>query len=106
MKKSEELKNEAQQEANDLVYIGKMKKVFREQRLEKFEDKFIERLKLKGFEVENVSDGKYLIKTTTKYGNIEYFPKANRVFIKLHVKQNNKGCYSKGLNWIAERLLK
>ena len=106
MTKSEELKIEAQQEENDLVYMGKMKKAFREQRLEKFEDKFIERLKVKGYEVENVSDGKYLIRTTTKYDNIEYFPKSNRIFIKLHAKQNNKGWYSKGLNWITERLLK
>ena len=77
MKNSQELKIEAQQEDNDLVYMGKMKKVFREERLEKFEGKFIDRLKQKGYEVENVSDGKFLIRTTTKYGNVEYFPKAN-----------------------------
>lgn len=106
MKKSEELKIEAQQEENDLVYLGKMKKVFREERLEKFEAKWIDKLKSKGYEVENVSDGKFLIRTTTKYGNVEYFPKANRIFVKLHAKQNNKGWYSKGLNWITERLLK
>lgn len=106
MKKSEELKIEAQQEDNDLVYMGKIKRAFREERQEKFEDKWIDKLKQKGYEVENVSEGKFLIRTTTKYGNIEYYPKANRIFVKLHTKQNNKGWYSKGLNWINERLLK
>ena len=32
MNKSEELRIEAQQEENDLVYLGKIKKVFREER--------------------------------------------------------------------------
>lgn len=104
MKKSEELKLEAQAEDNDLAYLGKIGKAFRQERLEKFEDKWIDKLKSKGFEVENISDGKFLIRTTTKYGNVEYFPKSNRVFVKLHSKQRNKGWYSKGLSWINNRL--
>lgn len=35
---SDDLRKEAQQEDNDLAYLGKMKKVYRQERLERFED--------------------------------------------------------------------
>jgi hypothetical protein len=46
MKKSEELKQEAQQEESDFAYMAKMNKSMREARLERFEDGYTEKLEI------------------------------------------------------------
>lgn len=106
MRTSEQLRKEAQQEENDFAYMGKMKKVFREERDEKFKDVWMAKLLAKGYKIEETSIGKYVITTDTKYGILEFFPKSNRVFVKVLAKTTkNKGWYSSGLNWIKTRIL-
>ena len=102
MTKSEELKIEAQKEENDLVYLGKMKKVFREKRLENFEDNYIKKLEEKDIYVVPFDGQKYIISTKNKkFPIIDYFPKANKILIR----KGNKWI-TKGLSWINDTLLK
>ena len=99
MKKSEQLRKEAEQEENDLVAMGIYNKVLREERLERFEN-YIDKLLRAGFDVTEIAgQGKFTIKPTD-FGTIDYFPKANKVLIR---KDNQwiKG----GLRWLIKNLL-
>jgi predicted MPP superfamily phosphohydrolase len=101
MKKSEELKQKANAQDNDLIALGIYNKSLREKRLERFED-YLLPLERQGYEiVEN--NHKYTIDTDTqeiKYGIIDYFPKANKILIR---KDNN--WIKPGLKWIVTFLL-
>ena len=100
MKKSEQLKIEAQQEDNDLKALGIYNKVIREERAERFE-KYLDKLIEKGYDTVELPDqGKFTI-YTEHFGIIDYYPKANKVLVrKLHK------YIPKGLNWIINNLLK
>jgi hypothetical protein len=103
MKKSEQLKQDAAQEDNDLKAIGMLNKSLREGRLERFEDDYLPKL-VKWYDVVHQPDHhKYTIDTdtqTNKYGIIDFFPKANKVLIK----RTNKWI-KPGLDWINKKLL-
>ena len=104
MKNSERLKKEADTCDNDLAYMGKMKQVYREQRLEKFQDAdYISRLKAKGLSVKELNYGTKITigDKTDKFGIIDYFPKANKVLIR----KDNRWIIG-GLNWINQNLIK
>jgi len=81
---SDDLRKEAQQEDNDLAYLGKMKKVFRQERVERFEDVLPKLndsdkvITITYYEVQ----GKYTIATNTKFGIVDYYPKANKILIR------------------------
>ena len=69
MKKSEELRIEAQQEESDFSYMSKMNKSMREARLERFEDGYIEKLEANNCIVIPFNGSKVVIDTqTSKYG--------------------------------------
>ena len=79
MRKSEKLRIEAQQEDNDLAALGKLTKALREERNEKFEDSWLPKLEAKT-EVEKRPNGSYSF--NSKYGIIDFFPKANKLLIR------------------------
>jgi hypothetical protein len=103
MKKSEELKIEAQQEENDLAYLGKMTKSIREARLERWEEgNYQEKLEAKDCIIIPFDGGKVTIDTQTdELGVIDYFPKANRILIR-----QKSQWITQGLRWIHQNLLK
>jgi len=102
MKKSEELKQQADQEENDLKAMGIYNKSLREHRSEKFVTIHLSVLQQKGYDI--VEDNhKYTIDTDSqeiKFGIIDYFPKAN----KLLVRKKNKWI-KPGLPWIIKNLI-
>lgn len=99
MKKSDKLKLESQQEENDLKALGIGKKVLREERNERFEDKYLEQIKSKYEVYGDANSGKYTI-DDTEFGVIDFFPKANKILIR----KENKWMTG-GLKWIKENLL-
>ena len=102
MKKSEELKQEAQQEESDFAYMAKMNKSMREARLERFEDGYTEKLEINNCIVIPFNGSKIVIDTQTeKFGIVDYYPKANKILIR----KDNKWI-THGLRWINESLLK
>lgn len=82
MKESERLKIEAEQTDNDLAALGKYTKVLREERKEKFEETWLERLQ-EQTEVTKRDNESYTF--DSKYGIIDFFPKKNKLLIR---KQN------------------
>lgn len=102
MKKSEELKIEAQQEVNDFAYMAIMNKSMREARLERFECGYTEKLEANNCIVIPFNGSKVVIDTqTSKYGILDYFPKANKILIR----KDNKWI-TQGLRWINDTILK
>lgn len=101
MKKSEELKEQAQQADNDFQAMSLLNKSLREHRLEKFQD-YIIPLQEKGYDVVEMVH-KYTIDTDAQsvhFGIVDYFPKANKILIR---KDNQ--WVKPGLNWIRKNLL-
>jgi hypothetical protein len=82
MKESERLRIEARQAGNDLAALGKYVKVLRQERKEKFEETWLEKLQ-EQTEVIKRDNGSYTF--DSKYGVIDFFPKANKLLIR---KQN------------------
>jgi len=81
-KRTEKLRIEAEQTDNDLAALGKYTKVLRAERKEKFEEIWLEKLQ-KQTEVTKRDNGSYTF--DSKYGVIDFFPKANKLLIR---KQN------------------
>lgn len=101
MKNSEKLRNEANQEENDLAYMGKIKKSIREARLESFEESgIIESLERNNCIVIPFDGSKYTIDTQSDLKVIDFFPKSNKILIR----KDNKWIIN-GLKWIKENLL-
>ena len=97
MKKSIILKIEAQKEDNDLAALGKYTKSIREGRKEKFDEIWIDKLKDK-VEVIKRDNGSYTF--DSKYGLIDFYPKANKLLIR------NKNKWVKpALNFIINNIL-
>lgn len=99
---SKRMKLEAQQEDNDLVYLGKARKMYRQERLETFVE-FYEKLIVEPLITsitEHTIQGKFEIKTTTKYGIVDYYPKADKILIRY-----SNTWKTKGLNWIKKFLI-
>lgn len=99
-KSSKELKQEALQEENDFIAMGKMKKAIRQERLERFEG-YIEKLERQNLIVMPFDGSKHTIDTQmSEYGVIDYYPKANKVLIR---KQNR--WIEHGLKWLVKTFL-
>jgi hypothetical protein len=97
---SKRMKQEAHSKENDMAFLGQMKKVMRQERVERAQP-WLENLKNnpKVISFEYLEDlGKYII-NTDKFGIIDYFPKANKILIR---KQNK--WITKGLNWIINNI--
>lgn len=98
--KSEEILLQAASEDNDLKSLGLYNKALREKRLERFEN-YKEELLTLGHKIrEFEGQGKFMIENT-KFGIIDYYPKANKVLIR----KDNKWIYG-GLRWIIKNLIK
>jgi hypothetical protein len=97
MKKSEEIKEKANSEENDLKAMGLYNKALREKRSEKFEDYWLEKLKEKT-QVTFRENGSYTF--DSHLGIIDFFPKANNLLIR------KTGKWKKpGLKFIIQKIL-
>lgn len=97
MKESERLKIEAEQTDNDLSALGKYTKVLRAERKEKFEETWLEKLQ-EQTEVTKRDNGSYTF--NSKYGMVDFFPKANKLLIR---KQNK--WMKPALNFIINNII-
>jgi len=97
MKKSEQLRKEAQSIESDIAYLGAANKIMREEREERFIERYYSSLeeKLGMAKVDPVQRG-YLW-DTEKFGRIIFFPKANKVLL---CKQNK--WVKPGLQWLIK----
>ena len=96
MKKSEELRIKAGEIESDIAYLGVANKIMREERKERFEDKWLQLLLAKTNILHDKKTGKYEI-WHHRLGTLDYYPKAN----KLLVRSQNKW-YPRGLNWLIK----
>jgi hypothetical protein len=96
MKKSEELRIEADKEENDLKYLGMANKVMREERIERFEEDWLPLLKEKATVHYSELLTRYWIENK-KMGVIDFYPKANKILIR---KQNR--WVKPGLKWLIK----
>jgi len=105
MKKSEELKEAAAREDNDLKALGLMTGSLREGRLERFQENVLPELLKKGYDIAvDEKNVRYTMDTGAcgrTFGIIDFYPKGNKVCIRKTNKWINPG-----LTWIIERLLK
>lgn len=102
MKKSEELRIEANKEDNDFSFFNKIKKAKRQEKVEIFEENYLDKILDKGFDVTPFDGIKVTISNVSdEIGIIDFFPKANRLLVR---KQNK--WFSNGVNWIENNILK
>lgn len=99
MKKSEQYKELASQEDNDLIAMGHMNKALREERTERFEENWLEKLSEKCDVTQRILQGCHTF-TIEPYGTIDYYPKAN----KLLIRKDNKWI-KPGLKWIVTNII-
>ena len=101
-KLSQQMKEDVDKEENDLSYMGKMKKVFRQERVERFEDVLPQLLKsVKVIDITHYeAQGKYMITTDTKFGIVDYYPKANKILIR----KDNDWILG-GMTWLYKNLI-
>ena len=98
-KKSDQLKDDYRNEDNDLKVLGIGTKIIREERLEKFQDKWLVLLKEKYDVHYNEQLYAYVIKDSS-LGLIHFYPKSNKVLIC------NKSKWEKpGLKFLIKNLL-
>ena len=96
---SNELRKQAESEANDLKAMGLYTKVLREERAERFEN-YKDKLLQAGYNLTEFEEqGKFTIEPTN-FGTIDYYPKSNKVLIR----KKNKWITG-GLRWIIGSLL-
>jgi hypothetical protein len=104
MKKSEELKQAAAAEENDLKALGLMTGSLREGRLERFTENCLPLLLKAGYDIAQDDEMvRYTIDTEMggkTFGIVDYYPKANNLCIR----KSNKWV-KPGLKWIVENLL-
>jgi len=96
MKKSEQLRKEASMAESDQQCLGLHTKAMREERLERFEDKWLLLLKEKATVHYSELLNRYWIENK-KFGTIDFYPKANKVLIR---KQNK--WVKPGLQWLIK----
>mgnify|MGYP003622279027 CR=1 FL=1 len=96
---SKELKAIADQEDNDLKFLALNRKAFREKRLERFEE-WLPTLKEKCLSVEFKEDNMMYQIEHYKHGKINFFPKAN----KLYLFRKDKWI-KPGLQWIFNNII-
>lgn len=79
MKESERLRKKAESTDNDLAALGVYNKVLREERSERWEEKWLNIFN-EHFTVSINKNGSYCIETDE--GKLDYYPKANKVLIR------------------------
>ena len=96
MKKSEQLRKEAQSIESDIAYLGAANKIMREERKERFEEEWLPLLREKTAVEYYFIPNNYTMKHNN-FGIIDYYPKANKVLIR---KQNK--WVKPGLQWLIK----
>jgi hypothetical protein len=96
MKKSEELRIRAGEIDSDIAYLAAANKIMREERKERFEDKWLQLLLAKTNVCHNKEMERYEI-WHQKFRTIDFYPKSNKVLIR----KDNKWC-TNGLNWLIK----
>ena len=96
MKKSEQLRKEAQSVEKDYDSLRLHAKAYREERKEEFEDKWLQQLLEKTNVSLDVTGGKYTM-NHKRLGTIDFFPKANRVLVRYENRW-----ISRGLQWLIK----
>jgi len=96
MKKSEQLRIEAQSAEKDGEYIRLHGKALREERAETFEDKWLQLLLEKANVTYDDKTGKYTMRHK-RLGTIDFFPKANRILVRYENRW-----ISGGLQWLIK----
>ena len=96
MKKSEELRIEAQSAEKDYELLGLDRKIRREERAETFEDKWLQVLLEKVNVTYDDKTGKYTMRHK-RLGTLDFYPKSNRILIRA----GNKW-YIRGLQWLIK----
>lgn len=99
-KTAAEFKLESLQEDNDFKAFGLGKKAIRQDRLERFEKTYREKLESKGCYVGPFENSKIVIDTGGEYGILDLYPKANRVCMR---KTNT--WYSGALNFLEMHII-
>jgi hypothetical protein len=98
MKKSEQLRIDAQSAESDQACLGLHTKALREEREERFVEKYLPLLKEKiGNQVSVDPINRVYLFDTEKFGRILFYPKANKLFLK---KQNK--WIKPGLQWLIK----
>jgi hypothetical protein len=98
--RSEELREEAQSEDNDIKAMGIHAKALREERAERFED-YRNLFVKEGYDLtDHKGQGKITI-SPTEFGVLDYYSKANKVLVR----SENKW-HTAGLRWLIKNLLK
>lgn len=96
MKRSEELRKEAQSTEKDYDSIRLHGKALREERAETFEEKWLQLLLEKVNVTYDETMGKYTMKHR-RLGTLDFYPKSNRILIRAENKW-----YSRGLRWLIK----
>lgn len=83
MKKSETIRKLYDEEENDLIALGIGKTLIREERIERFEDNWLPKIKeVLGTEIKyDEQFHKYTFKMQT-LGTVDFYPKANKMLIR------------------------
>ncbi len=98
MKKSEEIRKQLLEEDNDLRALGIGKQLIREERKERFEDKWLLKLKEKYAVNHDAQSGRYTF-DVKGLGVMDFYPKANKVLIRKLNKWKQPG-----LKWLISQL--
>lgn len=103
MKKSEEIRQEANQEESDFKYMKKLNDAMRQERLENFEENWLRAFQ-KSDNIQDVTEVPSSVKwviTTKNYGILDFYPKANKVLVR----RDNKW-KKPGLKWLVNTFIK
>lgn len=97
-KRLEQLRKEYDNEDNDIKAFGIGGKIIREERKDRFEDVWLEKIKAR-YPTELRANGSYAI-TTDTHGIIDYWPLAN----KLNIRKGNRWI-KPGLRWMINNIM-
>jgi hypothetical protein len=96
MKKSEELRIEAGGIDSDIKYLGVANKIMREERMERFIEKYLPLLEKKAM-VTIIDLKDKIVINNGQFGVIDFYPKANKILIR----SKNKWI-KPGLQWLIK----
>ena len=99
--KSSQMMEQANQEDNDLKYMGLFKKAQREKRWEVFQETVVPVLVEKGIDF-SFSENTYSYSfSSSKYGFVNFYAKANKV----HIMKENKWIYDNAIQWLFKHII-
>lgn len=100
MKRSEELKIQAQSEDNDLKALGLECKALREHRWENIKQNYIDKFTNNSNILSFIEKEESFVLDTLSYKRITFYPKANKILI-----HSTSKWIKPGLSWIIKNIL-